>query len=72
MNECLKTQGFCFKLGKRHLKVSFMSKRKKWYRINIPVKMGHGVKESAKTDEEILEDSPEFVVLDLESEMNMS
>ena len=34
--------------------------------------MGHGVKESAKTDEEILEDSPEFVVLDLESEMNMS
>ena len=34
--------------------------------------MDHGVKKSAKTDEEILEDSPEFVVLDLESEMNMS
>lgn len=42
------------------------------YKINILVKMGQGVKESAKTDEEIMEDSLEFVVQDLESMMNMS
>ena len=42
------------------------------YKINILAKMGHGVKESAKIDEEIMEDSLDFVVRDLESMMNMS
>ena len=60
------------KIGCNNGYITHWKYRKKLYRINIPVKMGHGVKESAETDEEILEDSPEFVVPDLESEMNMS
>lgn len=53
-----------------------MSKRKKIVQNKYSCEEGSWGKgdaeTKAKTDEEVLEDSPEFVVLDLESEMNMS